>query len=212
MKLETVTAYGSFVKRNGHIFRTSAYLQWGDSTDSLGACLLLNPGSARLIEGLDRELDSQGLAEGEIKMDPTMESQLVKIVERIHQQNGQLSGRFYIYNLFNLREGKSEKEINDFETLCGSNLYNIEDSLASVEELKQHPWILLGWGVNKKQRWIHLQTSKERWLHRLSQAQIPIIGKLKVENGEYYHPLPRLVKNRAGYIEDILKQYQQQNG
>lgn len=212
MELKTVKAYGSFVKRDNHIFRTSAYLQWGDSADSLGACLLLNPGSAKLIEELDRLLHSQGFAEGEVKMDPTMKNQLAKIVERIYHDNHHLSGRFHIYNLFNLREGQSEKAINDFEKLCVSNLYNIEDSLASVEELEQHPWMLLGWGVKKKQKWIHLQTSKEKWLYRLSQAQTPIIGKMKEGTGEYYHPLPHLVENRMKYIEDIVKRYQQRNG
>ncbi|TCI77720.1 DUF1643 domain-containing protein [Exiguobacterium sp. SH0S1] len=144
-------------------------------------------------------------------MDPTMENQLVKIVESIYQQPEQLSGRFHIYNLFNLREGNSGKAIEQFESLCQANLYEVEESLATVEELQQHPWILMGWGVNKKQKWTNLQTIKQKWLHQLAQADSLVIGKMKSGTKEYYHPLPHLQMNRAAFVKDIVEIYQQQN-
>jgi hypothetical protein len=40
--------YGTFIKRDQHLFRTSAYIQWGQSSKSIGSCLMLNPGAANL--------------------------------------------------------------------------------------------------------------------------------------------------------------------
>ena len=68
-------AYGSFVKRGDHIFRTSAYIQWGESEKSIGSCLLLNPGSAnfdKINSKLTTSLHTLGYADGEINTDPTM--------------------------------------------------------------------------------------------------------------------------------------------
>jgi hypothetical protein len=53
--------YGTFVKRGKNIYRTSAYIQWGDSEKSLGACLLLNPGAASLDKDLSIYLIQQVL-------------------------------------------------------------------------------------------------------------------------------------------------------
>lgn len=204
-----VKAFGSFVKQGSDVFRTAAYLQWGDSKESLGACLLLNPGSARLTEEFQDLLDLQGRAEGEVKMDPTMKSQLVKIVEGVYDQNHNLSGRFHIYNLFTLREGNNRIAINRFEELCKSGIYPNEGSLASIEELRQHPWMLLGWGINPQKKWSNLQMSKRKWLLQLSQADVPIIGKKKSGAMDYYHPLPQLVKNRGPFVKEIVKLYRQ---
>lgn len=50
--MDKFRAYGRFLKRGEHIYRTSAHLQWGDSTKSLGCCVLLNPRSATLEKSL----------------------------------------------------------------------------------------------------------------------------------------------------------------
>ena len=61
--MDKFRAYGQFLKRGEHIYRTSAHLQWGDSTKSLGCCVLLNPGSATL-EKVAPEVYSRLLADG----------------------------------------------------------------------------------------------------------------------------------------------------
>ena len=65
------TAFGSFSKHGKHIFRNSAHLQWGESTQVLGACLMLNPGAAALKNGRGPINDDEIIA-GELELDETM--------------------------------------------------------------------------------------------------------------------------------------------
>ncbi|MYL64185.1 hypothetical protein GLW07_12565 [Bacillus hwajinpoensis] len=137
------TAYGSFKKAGGNIYRTSAYIQWGNSDKSLGACLLLNPGSAALEESLEEIFDKHGIASGSIRStDPTM-NQLIALVEKIYQSERVLSGRLDIYNLFNLQNTSAYEAINQFEELVRSGHYNIKGSVVSTKELQLHPWIIV---------------------------------------------------------------------
>ena len=112
-------AYGTFIKRGDYTFRTSAYIQWGQSEKSIGACLLLNPGSADFIKinpNLINELNTSFKTEGEITPDPTMD-QLILMVEGIYGKEKPISGRFHIYNLFNLQNAKSMNAVEQFEAL-----------------------------------------------------------------------------------------------
>jgi hypothetical protein len=209
MKRYRVKAFGSFIKRDDNIYRTSAYLQWGDSTKSLGACLLLNPGSAKLTEELNRTLHSEGSASGLILTeDPTMQ-QLIRIVEELYNKESNISGQLHIYNLFNLQHGKNIEAIEKFEEICKSGIYNLEEPLVSVKELKTHPWILLGWGVENRNRWGNLQIIKEKWINRISQAGINSFGKKKEGSNDYYHPCPLKVTDRPIRAKEIITVYKQ---
>lgn len=171
------TAYGSFKKARGNIYRTSAYIQWGDSDNSLGACLLLNPGSATLVKSIYETLDKEGIATGPIQtIDPTMK-QLVSLIEIIYQSDHILSGRCHIYNLFNIQNPSSINAINHFEELVDSGQYNIIESIATTKELQRHPWILFGWGVMQDQNRTHLLEAKNKWLKQIHEAGIPTFGK-----------------------------------
>jgi hypothetical protein len=204
MHQRQIKAYGTFIKRKENIYRPSAYIQWGDSTKSLGACLLLNPGSATLNEELNIELDTVGSASGLIdSRDPTMQ-QLIHIVKGIYCNNKNLSGRFHIYNLFNLQHGKNIEAIENFEELCNLGLYKLEESLVPVKELKLHPWILLGWGVEYRSRWRNLQLIKDEWINRISNAGIYSFGKKKKGSKDYYHPCPLKVTDRPIRAKELI--------
>lgn len=170
-------AYATFVKREEFIFRTSAFIQWGNSDKSIGSCLLLNPGSATLEKDLINSLNRVGSASGWIKTeDPTM-GQLVAFIEKIYETKGPISGRLHIYNLFNLQNTKSDNAINRFEELVSTGKYDISDSLVTTSELLSHPWILLGWGVKQYKQWINLQHIKDKWRALLLESKIPAFGK-----------------------------------
>ncbi|MTH54939.1 DUF1643 domain-containing protein [Bacillus mangrovi] len=194
--MDKPVAYGTFVKKGNETYRTSAYLQWGDSTESLGACLLLNPGS------------SKGVLDGKITIDPTM-NQLISFIHRIREESQERSGRLHIYNLFNLQEASSEKAIIKFENLVSSGEYDLEESLASAEELKEHPWILLGWGVKYKSKWKNLNESKRKWMEQITESNIPYFGKAHPKRNDYYHPCPRISTQRSLLIEDFVRHYKQ---
>jgi hypothetical protein len=200
-------AYGTFVKRGEHIYRTSAYIQWGDSEKSIGACLLLNPGSATLDKDLLCSLDTIGSVSGWIKIgDPTME-QLISFIEKIHERNQLISGRLHIYNLFNLQNTKSENAIDTFEELVSSGEYDINESLVTLNELGKHPWILLGWGVKREKRWKNLQRIKEIWRELIVDSTILTFGKKHAKKNDYYHPCPLIPTKRPLMVEELVSLY-----
>ncbi|MCM2534691.1 hypothetical protein NDK43_23035 [Neobacillus pocheonensis] len=41
-------AFGTFLKDDGKILRSNTHLKWGESKQSIGAVIMLNPGSATL--------------------------------------------------------------------------------------------------------------------------------------------------------------------
>lgn len=203
-------AYGTFVKRGENIYRTSAYIQWGKSEKSIGACLLLNPGSATLDNEISSLLDINGVASGWVKTeDPTME-QLISIVEGIYGK--EITGRLNIYNLFNLQNAKSVNAVDQFESLVESGEYDITDSLVSLTELKLHPWILLGWGVKRESRWKNLKLVKEKWKGLIQEAQIPVFGKKHERQDDYYHPCPLIPTKRPIILQELIAIYKQKFG
>lgn len=200
-------AYGTFVKKGDNIYRTSAYIQWGDSEKSIGACLLLNPGSATLDNELLYSLDTLGSVSGWIKTeDPTME-QLISFIEKIYEKNQLISGRLHIYNLFNLQNTQSENAIVKFEELVSSGEYGICDSLVSTNDLVSHPWILIGWGVKQEKRWKNLQHIKDKWRELIVESKIPTFGKKHTKKSEYYHPCPLIPTKRPMMLEELVSIY-----
>jgi len=138
-------AYGTFIKRDGHTFRTKAHIQWGEESDeSIGCCLLLNPGGTKFVDSkLEDQLLINGGASGQIKTDPTMQ-QLIKLVERIYKDKDQIRGKFHIHNLFNLQNTTAKEAINEFEAHVNKGEYRFDESLITSDEMRTHPFILLG--------------------------------------------------------------------
>lgn len=202
-------AYGSFVKRGDYVFRTSAYIQWGDSETSIGACLLLNPGSATLDNELIFELETKGSVSGWVKTeDPTMQ-QLISIVEGVYEKDKPITGRFHIYNLFNLQNTKSQNAVDEFELLVQTGEYDIAESLASISELKEHPWILLGWGVKRDSRWTKLEHIKKHWRRQIEQSGVPTFGKKHTIRDDYYHPCPLIPTQRPILVDKLVSIYKE---
>ena len=200
-------AYGTFIKRGDNIYRTSAFIQWENSEQSIGACLLLNPGSATLDNELLYSLDTVGQASGWIKTeDPTM-VQLISFVEKIYSENQPISGRLHIYNLFDLQNTQSQNAIDQFEELVESGQYDLDESLVTINELKSHPWILLGWGVKREKRWKNLQHIKGKWLELIVDSKTSAFGKKHKKNNEYYHPCPLIPTKRPMMIEELVSIY-----
>lgn len=204
-------SYGMFLKRGEHIYRTSAHLQWGDSTKSLGSCVLLNPGSATL-EKVAPEVFSRllvdGKAHGQVIPDPTM-NQLAALLKRIYGQS--IEGQFKIYNLFWLQNTDDQDAIEQFMELVTRGDYNYDESLIELAELRQHPWVLLGWGVKKHKRdWHPLVQLKEQWVSLIQTSGVLCFGKAhpKQKSGYYYyHPCPQIPTQRPQIINDLEEIY-----
>ncbi len=198
------SAYGFYEKRGDYVFRKSAYIQWGESEKSLGSCLLLNPGGAYLIDA--QLLEKEGKAEGEITLDPTMK-QLVKLIERIYEMKP-IEGRLYIYNLFPLQHTKKGEAIRRFSDLVNKKTVSIEETLPSINELRRHPWVLLGWGI-LSENLTSLNLVKNRWLSHIEEAGVPSFGKLHTNQRDYYHVRPQLAADANELLDELVNLYQE---
>ena len=190
-------------------YRTAAHLQWGNSNKSLGACLLLNPGSATLTKSVFQTLKMTGSAYGQIQAsDPTMK-QLIALVERIYQSERVLSGRFHIYNLFNLQNTSVDIAIKQYEDHVDRGKYDTKESLVTTKELQSHPWILIGWGANHKKKHRFLLETKKNWLNLIHESRIPTFGKPHPNNTDYYHPCPLIPIRRPEMVEELFAIYKE---
>lgn len=200
-------AFATFREQRGVVYRTSTYIQWGEDFSaqrSLGSCLLLNPGAAKLF----RERPAPGHAVmGQTTLDPTMQ-QLIRLTESIYGGRA-LTGRLHIYNLFSVQDTSSVQAIPRFEQLVDAGETTLASHVASVQELQKHPWLLVGWGCLQKSAWRHFSSLKELWKKQIDASGIPTFGK-RCSNGiDYYHPCPRLHSMREAVLRDLLVMYRQ---
>lgn len=131
-------------------FRRDTVLQFGDSWDTIGAAVLVNPGSAfpigvpddltvRCLSALTGQEDSWQ----QFSPDPTMR-QLAKIFNGWYAGSERpLDGCILLYNLFNLRD----KNMGEALELChksrSEHLFTTE---TDIRQLSGQRRIYLGWG------------------------------------------------------------------
>ncbi len=182
--MENVKAIATFQLIGEEVYRTNTYIQFGTSRKSLGAVVMLNPGSANLQGEARKRLIMNGSHTDETALDNTMR-QLVQFMKATQPK---LEGRLHIYNLFYVKNSVGVEAIELFELLKATRKYPTI-TLPSLFEMSQHPWILIGWGVEKRSRWRYFEGEKREWLHLIQESGIPSFG-IQSENNEYYHPCP----------------------
>lgn len=134
--------------------------------------------------------------------------QLTSVVYKIYKEQPQLDGRLYIYNLFNLQNPTSVPAIEAFEELTSKGKLNGNHLTVTIKDLKEHPWILLGWGCMNKAKWINLKQVKLNWLQLIKESGIKSFGKRNGKGDKYYHPCPRS-KNRVAMVDDLVTLYRE---
>ncbi len=185
------------------ILRTQTYLQFGQSNKSIGAVLMLNPGSAMLADPgeANRLMTPNVPVTGLVKSDPTMD-QLAELVRALYP-NQEVQGRLQIYNLFSYREGNMNKFKTTWNKMSSSQRSTIAEKPLLDEY--EHPWILVGWGCGQPKKW---DEYKKAWL-----AAIRIAGTAKLgwrhpeQDYSYYHPCPQMMDKRQPYIDYIVEQH-----
>ncbi|MFS0920106.1 hypothetical protein [Brevibacillus sp. 179-C 1.1 NHS] len=200
-------AFATFRKQRGVVYRTSTYIQWGSDCSaqpSLGSCLLLNPGAAKLSR--ERPAPNHTVM-GQTTLDPTMQ-QLIRLTESIYEGRA-LTGRLHIYNLFSVQNTSSVDAIPRLEQLIEEGETTLASQLVSIQELQKHPWLLLGWGCLQRRSWRHFSSLKEMWNRQILAAGIPTFGKRCSNGMDYYHPCPRLHSMKAAVLRDLLVMYRQ---
>lgn len=202
-------AYTAFREQRGYQYRTSTYIQWGDASESrsLGSCLLLNPGSAALFQ--TRPAAGHAIM-GQIKPDPTME-QLIRFTEAVYPERP-LKGRLYVYHLFSLQNPSSNDAIESFEQLVEKQETTLEQQIAPLEELRQHPWLLLSWGCLQRKTGRHFSALKSLWQKQIALSGVPAFGKRCANGQDYHHPCPQLFSMRAAILHDLVTIYRETLG
>ncbi len=161
---------------------------------------MLNPGSATLTGEAKKIFMHNGSYTDTIKLDSTMK-QLVKFMKATHPI---LDGRLYIYNLFYVKNTKQIEAIELFELLKSTGSYPTL-TLPSLDEIKRHPWILIGWGVERRKRWKFYEKEKQKWLQLIKESKIPYFGVLSSDN-QYYHPSPNSPSKKQR-LEQLIHAY-----
>lgn len=182
--MENIKAIATFQLIGEEIYRTNTYIQFGSSRQSLGAVVMLNPGSSSLQKEAQKKLMMNGSHTDETSLDNTMK-QLVQFMKSTHPQ---LQGRLHLYNLFYVRNTANIEAIELFEILKTTGKYPTI-TLPSLLEMSQHPWILMGWGIEKRRRWKFFEEEKREWRQLIEDSGIPHFGILS-DNNEFYHPCP----------------------
>lgn len=200
-----VKALGIFIKKGDNIFRTEAYIQWGNSDNIIGSVLMLNPGSAKLES---KTFENNSPTHGEIIIDPTMKS-LIKLVEEFHYGIENLEGRLYIYNLFPLQNTHNDDAVKKFQLLWNQNEGLVKsfpkERELLLEQFRKSPWILVGWGCGKSTN--NLNLVKNKWMKLIEESGVPVIGKMGKGKLNFYHPRPHIQSQQIEYRNEIKEQY-----
>ena len=207
--MRDIKAYGKFVKKDGFIYRTNTYLQFGESDRVIGACILCNPGSSSLLdkkkeeELLNYQGESQYEVKGELKLDPTM-SQLKDIFLKTY--DNELEGRLKIFNVFTIRNAKMSeaKKLLVNEWVDNDLLFQDFNKYKDQYTNKSFLHTLIGWGCDD---FSALKREKKRWLAFINDNNVTQVGIDHANSPHYYHPLPQLVEKRIDYKNEICKQY-----
>lgn len=181
-----VKAMGTFVRREGYIFRTDAELIFQDGREKNALLIMMNPGASRLEnEGRwDSFVKAGDSVTGELKLDQTME-QICAIVTQAHPN---FNGRVKISNLFNVRCGnmklalklylllKSNSDMKPFLETDYNNLLTTANSYSCI-------W--LGWSLESGSA--ALNGRKKEVFQQVQQVTTVLVAKHKNDDSNSYH-------------------------
>ena len=205
-----VKAFGTFESLESYIFRTNAYLQFGNSTKHIGLIIMLNPGSSCLADDdqWDDFLSKSKMVKNisisnELKLDSTMKS----VVELLLNSDPTLEGRLTILNLFNIRCGNSNKAIQTYTTLLKKAKFNILLH-SPLPNLTQYPWIWTAWSVKDA---TILNSRKIEFLEEIPKnKKIALYSRQKIHQTKKqlycYHPSPQKETTRKWVQSEMIKQ------
>jgi hypothetical protein len=199
--LDSYKAFGTFYKSNGCICRKEAYLQFGNSSNSIGTIIMLNPGEASFV---DKSIVFDDEKTGELIPDKTMK----RLAEILQQSNIEpLNGRLHIYNLFPFQQTSSKNAVKEKQWL----LLSYETNKTIIRQFKEerHPWVLLAWSTEKGPE---LKRLKDQWLSAIYDTDIKVFGLRAKGKLMFYHPYPRIHKHRERYFKEIIQQLQSNEG
>ena len=200
----SVKAYGTFIKKDGHIYRTNTYIEFGQSSHILGGCILCNPGSSLPVLKEEKQLlekNNNCDMDTEVVVDATMK-QLATILTKIYGE--ELEGRFYIFNLFTLRDGNMDSAVNKLRILYPEETLLVKDLDDFISMASSLPWVLKGWGCNKSSQ---LKVLKALWNVEIKKHNNITIGIKGKDLLHYWHPLPQIYNDKIYYVEEIVNQY-----
>ncbi|MCQ6281694.1 DUF6946 family protein [Bacillus sp. EB600] len=198
-------AIGTFLKDDGKILRSKTRLQWGESKQSIGSVIMLNPGSATLKSNKEWVTflnSSMKTVSGELSLDPTMK-QLSRMIREFYSDNKRLEGSLYIYNLFPLRDPDMESAKKEF-TLVRDKVTHWNDPIIKECLSIDHPWFLLAWGCGHPPAF---ELPMNQWYNAITNRNSIIFGRKGKKEWDYYHPSPPVQSGKDKYLMEIKELY-----
>jgi hypothetical protein len=196
-----VRVYGSFVKKQGEIFRTSCYIQWGNKEDIIGAIVMCKPGNGFLRNISEGDLAEGQVVEGEVKKDPSIH-RIIKIVENM-KQGENLNGRLIIYSLFTLKNTNVANLVKKIVLFKYENQLMMGNLNLFKENKNNFPWIIVSWGCDNHNL-ISLQ--KQFWLEYIKDNNIIHFGRF-TQYPDCYQVYQHNTAARDEVEETIINQY-----
>ena len=201
--MSSAITYGTFVKCGAGIYRSATYIQWGNSENLIGACVLCNPGIAVLeARGLyiHGPINEGREFTGVIKPDDAVK-QIIKFVEQLYMGEN-LEGTLYIYNLFSLLDAP----FTVFQSDCTESKINRGLLFKSYSDFSMYserfPWVLLAWGCDNRSE---VYKQKIKWLNYIVKSKIKHFGVEAIEYPGYLSPRMQEQWRSEKYIGDLLK-------
>lgn len=209
--------FGKYHLHEGNLFRSEAYLQWGNREECIGTILLHNPGEVTLKDqkmwkALKNREAVSALGELDIKHNDPL-NRVRDIIE--YAYDNKPNGRLYIYNLFNLVKSDSNIALEEYNAIKASVPNEI--LYPSLDKALTSPWIWIAWSVTPRKNKVIYEELVIRINKQLqSIGNYKIIGELKnnihpvmgYSVDAYYPPAPfRVSPERVKeYKQNIAKQ------
>lgn len=187
--------FGTFVLRHGQLFRTEAFIQWGDSTRTIGTVVLHHAG------GTGTNLEWK---EGEPKqLELAVDAQLAEIISILEEAYapGMLNGRVYLYTLFSAVASNAMEAARLHKQLLATKdplVYGFSrPSYELYYRLHYSEWVWLAWGCHYKSE--EMREKIEQWLVLIHEVQTPIVGLRGDRDIDFYQPFIHSKNARADY-------------
>lgn len=199
--------YGKFIKKDSFIYRTDTYMQFGESEDIIGACVLCNPGASSFKDKSEEEKlqryagEREYEGEGELKPDATMK-QIGEILKNAYDDK--LEGKFMIFNTFTIRNSNMSEAKKLLKDSAVDKELLFIDYNRYKDKYSEIPYILVGWGCEDYK---NLKNEKNKWLSFIKEKNITYIGIQAKKPPHYYHPLPHIKEKQEEYKRNIYEQY-----
>ena len=217
--MESLKVYTHYLKKDNIEYRWRTIIQIGNSWDIRGTIFMKNPGSSKLVEPNQSQIEDNGLLEELRKFDDTKTSLscewhefsvdrtmicVINLFKAYYEAHGeQLNGVIQIFNLFNVRDVNVGRAINKCKDDGFDKLvYTTDDDIKNIVSP-----VYIGWG-NLWRVPAHRENAQRIFSEVIKKTSYLCNS---IEENKFYHPqyLMNYGKNRKN-CKDVLEKFKKE--